>query len=156
MSPLKRNTEFQGTLHSELFYPSSSRDKGRVSCFVWKRSQRSHHNSRGGWSHIETRQETSWVVPQSQRHRFTHPLKIRPYLNGTPSTESQHQGALTPWLHPPEKATGSKCNSTRGLTPHSQLERQAEFHVSTKDKACLPVQTSQKNPEIDIRNEEES
>ena len=92
-------------------------------------------------------------IPPSTQDKYRCPGTIE---NVNLRMKSQQEGALTPRLHPPEKATGSKCNSTRGLTPHSQLERQAEFHVSTKDKACLPVQTSQKNPEIDIRNEEES
>ena len=70
----------------------------------------------------------------------------------------QHQGALTPRLHLPEKAIGSKCNSTRGLIPHSQLERQSEFHNSTQDEACLPYSNStetlrlmsemERNPEV--------
>ena len=49
--------------------------------------------------------------------------------------KSQHEGALTPRLHPPEKATGSKYNSTSGLTPHEQLKMQAEFHASTQAEA---------------------
>ena len=131
-----------------------------------KQSRRSCHNSRGGQSHIETPQETLWVVPQSQRHRFTHPLEIRPDLNGTPSTESQHQGALTPQLHPPEKATGSKYNSARGLTPHSQLEREVELHASTQDEACLPCSNStetlklmsemERNPEVPASTRDEA
>ena len=105
-------------------------------------------------------------MPQSQRHRFPHPLKIRPDSNGTSSTELQHQGALTPWLHPPEKATGSKCNSTRGLTSHSQLEREPEFHASTQDKACLPYLNStetlrsmsemERNPEVRASTRDEA
>ena len=43
-----------------------------------KESRHSRHTSRGGWSHIETRQEPSWVIPQCQRHRFPYPLEIRP------------------------------------------------------------------------------
>ena len=42
---------------------------------------------------------------------------------------------MTPWLHPPEKATGSKYNSISGLTPHEELERQADFHASAQDEA---------------------
>ena len=113
-----------------------------------KQSRRSCRNSRGGQSHIETRQETSWVVPQSQRHRFPHPLEIRPDLNGTPTIELQHQGARTPRLHSPEKATSSKCNSTRGLTPHSQLETEPELHASTQDKACLPCSDCTETPRL--------
>ena len=57
------------------------------------------------------------------------------YLNVTLRKKSQHEGALTPWLHRLEKVTGSKYNSTSGLSPHEQLERQAEFHSSTQDEA---------------------
>ena len=56
-------------------------------------------------------------------------------LNVTLRMKSQHEGALIAWLHPPEKATGSKYNSTSGLTPHEQLKMQAEFHASTQDEA---------------------
>ena len=105
-------------------------------------------------------------MPQSQRHRFPHPLEIRPDSNGTPSTESQHKGALTPQLHPLEKATGSKFNSTGGLTPHSQLEREAELHASTQDEACLPCSNStetlklmsemERNPEVPASTRDEA
>ena len=43
-----------------------------------KESPHSRHTSRGGRSRIETQQEASWFMPQCQRHRFPHPLKIRP------------------------------------------------------------------------------
>ena len=46
--------------------------------FSGKESRRSYCPSRGGRSHSETRVEPSWVVPQSQRHLFPHPLEIRP------------------------------------------------------------------------------
>ena len=55
--------------------------------------------------------------------------------NVTLRMKSQHEGALTPQLHPPEKVAGSKYNSTSGLTPDEQLERQAEFRASTYDEA---------------------
>ena len=45
-------------------------------------------------------------------------------------------------LHPPKKDAGSKSNSTRGLTSHSQLKRQAECQAKTQDKACLPCSNS--------------
>ena len=57
------------------------------------------------------------------------------YSNVTLRMKSKHEGALPPWLHPLEKAAGSKYNLTSGLTTHEQLERQAEFHASTQDKA---------------------
>ena len=52
-----------------------------------------------------------------------------------PEDEVTTRRGLTPWLHPPEKDADSKYNSTSGLTPHEQLERQAEFHASTQDEA---------------------
>ena len=153
--PLERNTEFRA--HFILSSFNSLHLEMRVDSPVLcgKQSRRSCRNSRGGQSHIETRQETSWVVPQSQRHRFPHPLEIRPDLNGTPTIELQHQGARTPRLHSPEKATSSKCNSTRGLTPHSQLEREPEFHASMTRRGLPPLFKLHRNPEIDVRNGEE-
>ena len=57
------------------------------------------------------------------------------YLNVTLRKKSQHEGALTPWLHRPEKPTGSKYNSTSGMSPREQLGSQGEFHSSTQDEA---------------------
>ena len=48
--------------------------------------------------------------------------------------KSQHEGALSPWLHPLEKDAGSKYSLTSGMTPHEQLERQGEFRASTQDE----------------------
>ena len=67
-------------------------------------------------------------------------------MNGTTRIDSQHERALTPRLHPPKKATGSKSNSTRGLTPYLQLKGQAKFHASTQDKACLSCSYSTETP----------
>ena len=36
-----------------------------------------------------------------------------------------------------KKTPGSKYSSTSGLSPRGHLERQAEFHASTQDEACL-------------------
>ena len=100
--PHSRGTpSFPAHLNLSPFAPPHLEMRVDSSALSGKESRSSRHTSRGGQSHIDTRQETSWVVPQSQRHRFPHPLEIRPDSNGTPSTESQHQGALTPQLHPP-------------------------------------------------------
>ena len=103
--------------------------------FSGKEFRRSRHPSRGGWSHSETRVEPSWVVPQPPRHLFPHPLEIRPdaphRFKWNPNIKSEHKGPLTPHLYSPEKDSGSKSNSTRGLTTHPQLKRQAESHAST-------------------------
>ena len=63
-----------------------------------------------------------------------------------PEDEVKTPRAMTPPLHGPEKAAGSKYNSTSGLTPHGQLERNAEFHASTQDEACLPCSNSTETP----------
>ena len=55
--------------------------------------------------------------------------------NVTLKMKSQHEVALTPELHHPEKAAGSKYNSTSGLSPREQLERKTEVHSSTQDAA---------------------
>lgn len=58
-------------------------------------------------------------------------------------------------LHLPEKATGSKYNPARALTPHEQLERPSDFHASMKTRPDSPVQTPQKPPRLMSGNEEE-
>ena len=80
--------------------------------------------------------------------------------------KSQHEGPLTPWLCPPEKDAGSKSNWARGLTPHAQLKRQAEFSASTQDEACFPCSNStetsrwmsemEKNPEVPALSRDEA
>jgi len=55
--------------------------------------------------------------------------------NVTLRMKSEHERALTPQLHRMEKSAGSKYNSTSGMTPHEQFERQAEFRASTQDEA---------------------
>ena len=120
------------------------------SAFSGKESQHSRHNSRGGWSHIETREKPSWILPQSQRHRFRHPLEIRPdalpQIECTPEYQvTTGRATDTPVASSRKKKkkhAGSKFNSTRGLTPHSQLKRKAEFNASTQDEACLPCLNS--------------
>ena len=51
------------------------------------------------------------------------------------------RGTDTPVNHP-EKPVASTYSSTRGLSPLEQFERQAEFHASTQDKACLSCPNS--------------
>src|SRR5574340_531322 len=50
--------------------------------------------------------------------------------------KSTRRGSDSP-VHRPEKPPGSKYSSTSGLAPRGHLERQAEFHASTQDEACL-------------------
>ena len=157
MTEMERIPEVHASVRDEaLFIPALTQEE----------SGGAPSNSRGCQSHLDTRQETSWVMSQSQRHPFPHPLEIRPDLNGNLSTESQHQWALTPQLHPPEKATGSKCNLTRGLTLHSHLEREVEFHNSTQHEAFLPCLNStetlrsmtemEMNPEVHASTRDEA
>ena len=49
--------------------------------------------------------------------------------------KSQQEGELTSQSLHPEKAAGSKYNSTSGLTPHEKLETKAEFYASTQAEA---------------------
>ena len=139
-SSLERNTEFPGTPQSEPLCPSSSRDEGRFPCFDWK-------GILTFLSHLKRWPVSHWNLTRTFVGRVTIPKTlISPStwdkawcpctdLNGTPRIKSQHKGALTPQVHPPEKAAVSKSNLTRDLTHHSQLERQAEFHASTQDEA---------------------
>ena len=71
-------------------------------------------------------------IPPSTQDKYRCPGTIE---NVNLRMKSQQEGALTPQLHHPEKATGSKYNSTSGLSPHEQLKRQAEFHSSTQYEA---------------------
>src|SRR5574340_350904 len=51
------------------------------------------------------------------------------------------------------KIPGSKYSSTSGLSPRGHLERQAEFHASTHDEACLscPQSAGTLRSETEIR-----
>src|SRR5574340_45453 len=49
--------------------------------------------------------------------------------------QSTRRGSFS--VHRSEKTPGSKYSSTSGLSPRGHLERQAEFHASTHDEACL-------------------
>ena len=55
--------------------------------------------------------------------------------NVTLRMKLQQEGALTPQIYRPEKAVGSKYNSTSGQSPREQCERQLEFHASAQDEA---------------------
>ena len=60
------------------------------------------------------------------------------------------RGPDTP-MNRPEKPVDSKYSWTSGLSSSEQLERQAEFHASTQDEACL----SCPNPAGTLRSESE-
>ena len=69
---------FLADLNLKPFAPPHLEMRVDSPAFSGKESRRSYCPSRGGRSHSETRVEPSWVVPQSQRHLFPHPLEIRP------------------------------------------------------------------------------
>ena len=137
---LERNTESPAPLNLSPFSLPDLDMSVDSPALSGKVSRPAPRTSGGGQSHKEIQEVTPWVMPHSERHQFTRPLLIRTRcpdtsLNVTLWMRSQHQGALTPQLHHLEKPTGSKYNSTSGLSPHQQLERQAEFHCSTQDEA---------------------
>ena len=119
----------------------------RFPCFLWKgiptfpsslkRRLASQWNSSGTLVGCATIPKT--LISPSTQDKAWCPCTNS---NGTPSIKSEHEGPLTLRLHPPEKDSGSKSNWARGLTPHSQLKRQAEFSASTQDEAHLPCSNS--------------
>ena len=52
-----------------------------------------------------------------------------------PEDEVTTPRGMTPPLHFMGKGAGSKYNLTSGLSPGEELQRQAEFHSSTKYEA---------------------
>ena len=84
--------------------------------------------------------------------------RSRPFFECNPVNEvTTRRGNDTPMHHLQETA-GSKYSSTSGLSPREQLQRQAEFHSSTKAEACLSCPNSgrtltsesemERNPEV--------
>ena len=120
-----------------VYFPALSGRGYRPSC----------PTSGGGRSHTETREEASCVVPHSERHRFPRPRKVR--CSGTSSNvtlriKSHHEGELTTQLHHPKTGAGFKYNTTSGLSPHEQLERQGKFQSHHKMRPNSPVPTLQR------------
>ena len=137
---LERNTSFPAPLNLSPFSPPDLDMRVDSPALSGKGSQTSSRTSGGGWSHEEILEVASWLMSHSERHRFPHALLIRTRfpetsLNVTLWMKSQHEGAPTPQLHRLEKPAGSQYNSTSGLSPSEQPERQVEFHSSTKDEA---------------------
>ena len=56
-------------------------------------------------------------------------------FEGNPVDEGTKRKVTDTPVHHSVKAAGSTHSSTRGLSSHEQLERQAEFHSSTQDEA---------------------
>ena len=56
-------------------------------------------------------------------------------FEGNPVDEGTKRRVTDTPVHHSVKAAGSTHSSTRGLSSHEQLERQAEFHSSTQDEA---------------------
>ena len=137
---LERNTSFPAPFNLSLFSPPDLDMRVDSPALSGKGSRPSRHTSGGGWSQKEIRKVASWVMPHSERHQFPCPLLIRTRCPDTSSNvtlwmKSQHEGALTPQLHHPEKSTGSKYNLTSGLSPQDQLQRQVELHSLTQNEA---------------------
>ena len=137
---LERNTSFPAPLNLSPFSPPDLDMRVDSPALSGKGSQTSSRTSGGGWSHEEILEVASWLMSHSERHRFPRALLIRTRfpetsLNVTLWMKSQHEEALTPQLHSPDKFAGSKYNSTSGPSPREQLERQAEFHSSTQEDA---------------------
>ena len=99
----------------------------------------SHWNSRTSLVFHATFRKTP--ISPSTQGKFRCPGT---FLSVTLRMKSQHKRELTPQLHRPGKAAGSKYNSTSGLTPKEQLQRQADFLASTETRTDSPVPTLQR------------
>ena len=132
--PHSRGTwSFPAHLNLSPFSPPHFEMRVDSPAFSRKESQSSRHTSEeaGLILKLETNPRGCATIPKTPISPSTQAKAWWPCpdLNVTSSIESQHEGPLTPRLHPPSKASGSKSNSTRGPTPHSQLKRKAEFNV---------------------------
>ena len=67
-------------------------------------------------------------------------------FEGNPVDEGTTQRGTDTLVHHPEKPAGSTYSSISGLSPHEELERQAEFHSSTQDEALARYSFSRKVP----------
>ena len=144
---LERNTEVPSTTSSETLLPSCSRQKGPFPCFIWKRfpTFRSHlrmgpvslRNSRRGLVVGATFRRTQ----MSQSALDKDPMAGHFFKCNPVDEVETRRGTDTP-VHCLEKPIGSKYSSTSGLSPHEQIEGQAEFHASTQDEACLSCPNS--------------
>ena len=91
------------------------------------------------------------LISPSTQERFQCPDTS---LNVTLRMKSQYKGALTPQLHRPETATGSKYNLTSGLSPREQLRGQWSSNLITRGGLTLLFQLC-RSPAIEVINGEE-
>ena len=98
------------------------------------------------WSQFE-----SWKKLQGSCHHSKRPIYVPihsrytwfPCTDSTvsPSIDAKHDGMCDNAVAPRKKATDPYVNSTGSLTLLLQLEREADFHVSTRDEAWCPFET---------------
>ena len=108
--------------------------------------------------HIPTQEEAGLTRKLERKPRVSchipkdtdfpvHSRKVR--CSGTSSNvtlkiKSHHEGELTTQLHHPKTGAGFKYNTTSGLSPREQLERQGKFQPHHKMRPNSPVPTLQR------------
>ena len=128
------------TTSSEHLLPSCSRQEGLFPCFVWKGFPtfpvhlRMRPVSRGNSRHSVGGGVTCRNTPISRPTLEKNPMPGH-LFEGNPVDEGTKRRVTDTPVHHSVKAAGSTHSSTRGLSSHEQLERQAEFHSSTQDEA---------------------
>ena len=100
-----------------------------------KESQRYRHPSRGGGLNLNLERNFRGraTIPEDPEFPFHSRYTCFPCTDSavTASIDSQHDVTYDSPLEPREKATDPCVNSTGSLTLQLQLERKADFHVST-------------------------
>ena len=128
------------TTSSEHLLPSCSRQEGLFPCFVWKgfptfpAHLRIRPVSRVNSRHSVVGGVTCRNTPISRPTLEKNPMPGH-LFEGNPVDEGTKRRVTDTPVHHSVKAAGSTHSSTRGLSSHEQLERQAEFHSSTQDEA---------------------
>ena len=134
-SPLERKTDGPATTLEEPLLSFSSRDEGPFLASSGKESQRYRHPSRGGGLNLNLERNFRGraTIPEDPEFPFHSRYTCFPCTDSavTASIDSQHDGNCDSPLEPREKATDPCVNSTGSLTLQLQLERKADFHVST-------------------------
>ena len=159
--PHSRGTpSFPAHLNLSPFAPPHLEMKVDSPALSGKESRRSLCSSRGGRSHIETQQKPSWVVPQPQRHRFPHPLEIRP---DAPAPIRMEPRVLSHTRMGTDTLVASSGKSHRFQI---QLDKRPDTPFTTREASRVPCLNTRRglppliklnrNPEIDVRNGEEA
>ena len=127
---LEGNTKVRCTACSEPLIPSWSRREGRLPCFVWKgfRTFPAHLRmrpvSRGNSRRSVVGGVTCLNTPNSRPTLEKNPMPGH-LFEGNPVDEGTKRRVTDTPVHHSVKAAGSTHSSTRGLSSHEQLERQA-------------------------------